>query len=239
VKKPALALAAAVVVAALALLWQRRAPRAPAEEASEGSPALAAAEDTADTTDTRQRTRQLAQENLALLRERAALKSALHATTAAPIPGLPPPPSALYSADEKRLFDEIHQRVFSEAVPKLVEMHRAAKGPPPPGTTPEALFGAVLDAAEIPDVKALLAHIEAVKKLKEQNAAPAADAPLAERVLWLLAEAGDSVEREVKDALPPARWDELSQLPFSGFGYSVSQNDGHWVVEPARPRLHP
>jgi hypothetical protein len=58
-------------------------------------------------------------------------------------------------------------------------------------------------------------------------------------VLWLLAEAGDTVEREVKEALPPARWDELSQLPFSGFGYSVSQKDGHWVVEPARPRLHP
>jgi hypothetical protein len=139
VKKLALALAGVVVAGALALVWQRARPEAPREETSEELPPPAA-----DTGDSQQRTRALAEESFALLRERAALKSALHATTAAPIPGLPAPPFALYSAEETRLFDEIHQRVFGEAVPRLVEMHRAAKGAPPAGATPEALFGALL-----------------------------------------------------------------------------------------------
>jgi hypothetical protein len=229
-----------VVAICATLYWRAQRPAIPAPEAAREAVDVEPSGSRGALSVTRQpaaaeEVRRLAAENLALWQERAALKKALLTETAPVVPGLPTAPPSLYSPEESRIIDEIANRVFAEAREKIEPLYRQVKGEPPAGATPEMLFGTLLDSSGVTDVKDLVAHISAIEKLKERNAPPGPDAPLAQRVLWFLTEAGDAVEREVREALPPARHEELRKLPKSGFGYSISQTNGHWVVAPSRP----
>jgi hypothetical protein len=178
----------------------------------------------------------LAAENFALLQERAALRKALAAEAPLVVPGLPTAPPSLYTPEESHLLDDIFQRAIAGIAPRVEALYREVmKAPPPPGSSTTALCGALLDSTGITTADPLTQAITAMEKLKAQNGSPAPDASLLERVLWLLSEAGDVVERDVKDALPPARYEELRSLPKSGFGYSVSLTNGRWIVDQARP----
>jgi hypothetical protein len=235
-------LVAAIIGAALVALFVYRARATPrlslsAERAAEGETNEAPSPAGAPAAGASRALQRLAAENFALLQERAALRKALAAAEAPPVvPGLPTAPPAIYTPEESRLLDDIFQRAVAGIAPRVDALYREVmKAPPPPGSSTTALCAALLDSTGITEGRPLADAITAMEKIKAQNGSLAADASLIERVIWLLSEAGDVVEREVKDALPPARYEELRSLPKSGFGYSVSLTNGRWVVDQARP----
>jgi hypothetical protein len=209
----------AVVVTSVVLI--RRAPRRPVDAVP---PVGARA------TDAARRTRQLLAENLALRREAAVLRSVLAAVPV--VRGLPAPSLQLTSADEKRMLDEIGQRVGDGVRPRAEQLYRELQGTkPPPGMRFETLMAALLDAAGIKDHQGLFAELAAHRKIYQPNGSPPPDASTAQRVLWLLDDADGTLERELAEALPPDRFEQLQRSPLSGVGFVVQQRKGHWVVK--------
>jgi hypothetical protein len=221
-------IAAAVLVVGVSLLARRRPVPAAAEP-----PSLTAGAPSAD--EPPGRTRRLVDENFALRREAEALRRALDGAALSPIHGLPAAPASVSSADEDRIMDEIGKRVTDDLRPRMGQLYHELTGATPaPDTSFEALLGALLEAAGIKDYQALFAEISALKPIYRRHGAPPASATAAQRILWLLQDADEAMEAELKEALPADRVQEL-QKQQSGFGFSISRQNGRWEVTQSRP----
>jgi hypothetical protein len=180
------------------------------------------------------RTRQLVAENLDLRRQAEVLRHVLADTSSPVVRGLPVPPGDL-SAEETRTMDEIGKRVTDDLRPRLAELHRELTSVEPASDVSfEAMLAGLLERAGIKDYQTFFDELSALKTIYRRNASPPVTASAALRILWLLQDADEIMEGELKEALPPDRFEQLQQQQ-SGFGFSITRRQGRWIVTQARP----
>jgi hypothetical protein len=224
------AIAAAALVVVSLLARARRRPHAVEPE----TPAIAVAAPPA-ASEPPGRTRRLVEENFALRREAELLRRALDGASTPQVHGLPAPPAPVGSADENRIMDDIGKRVTDELRPRMGQLYHELTGAAPaPDASFEALLSALLEAAGVKDYQALFAEITALKSVYRRHGAPPPSATAPQRILWLLQDADEAMEAELREALPPDRVQELQKRQ-SGFGFSISRRNGRWEVTQSRP----